>query len=170
MRVPWRETPSKITDTVTRAEAAGHPFTSLTRRDRFLTHPVVHEAAYALRYVGLRGRLTCPDCAAVGTFKPHGGMIDWLHDLAVGRRDTRTARRWLCKFCGVYLSRTEGRNRAFPDLNPAKKWWVLPATTTGDDPEAVADGPTPRDALIGVFGSVVNDAGRTVPAVNPWMG
>ena len=42
----------------------------------------------------VRDRLRCPNCKAVGTWKPHGGYFD--------RLDLRGAKRWLCKWCGYY--------------------------------------------------------------------
>ena len=46
------------------------------------------------RLLGLRDRLRCPICRAVGTWKPHGGWLDF--------EDERPVRRWLCKWCGYY--------------------------------------------------------------------
>lgn len=58
------------------------------------------------RIVGMRDRLRCPKCKAVGTWKPHGGWLD--HD------DARKVRRWMCKWCGHYIGpegiRTVGIN------------------------------------------------------------
>lgn len=45
----------------------------------------------------LRGRLRCPACGVVGTWKPYGY---WWRD--------RDVRRWLCKWCGFYDG-TDGR-------------------------------------------------------------
>ena len=47
------------------------------------------------RLIGLRDRLRCPACRAVGTWKPHGGWLD--------RSDERKVRRWMCKWCGYYV-------------------------------------------------------------------
>jgi hypothetical protein len=57
----------------------------------------------SLRLFGLRDRLRCPKCSAIGTWKPHGGVFD--------RKDTRKERRWLCKWCGYYVG-PEGVRRA----------------------------------------------------------
>lgn len=46
------------------------------------------------RLLGLRDRLRCPKCRAVGTWKPHGGWLDF--------EDERKVRRWVCKWCGLY--------------------------------------------------------------------
>lgn len=46
------------------------------------------------RLLGLRDRLRCPRCRAVGSYKPHGGWLD--------TGDKRGIRRWLCKWCGYY--------------------------------------------------------------------
>lgn len=80
--------------------------------------PPVHEFYdTVLRPFGLRDRLRCLNCGAVGTFKPHGGWAD--------RRagDTRGARRWLCKYCGYYIG-PEGVLQAFPHREIGT--WVLP--------------------------------------------
>ena len=53
-----------------------------------------HQFFDFLRLVGLRDRLRCPYCVGVGTWKPHGGWLDF--------EDERPVRRWLCKWCGTY--------------------------------------------------------------------
>ena len=53
-----------------------------------------HFCCDLLRLVGMRDRLRCPRCSAVGTWKPHGGWLD--------REDDRKVRRWMCKWCGYY--------------------------------------------------------------------
>ena len=53
-----------------------------------------HQLADFCRLLGLRDRLRCPACRAVGTWKPHGGWLD--------REDERKVRRWMCKCCGIY--------------------------------------------------------------------
>ncbi len=68
-------------------------------------NPVLHELAVALRFVGLRDRLRCPRCKAVGTWKPHGARLD--------REDKRKVRRWMCKWCGYYIG-PEGVRQAEP--------------------------------------------------------
>ena len=59
-----------------------------------MVNPVWHQIVDFSRLLGLRDRLRCPSCGAVGTFKPHGGWLDF--------EDKRKIRRWLCKWCGVY--------------------------------------------------------------------
>lgn len=109
--------------------------------DRLRLLPPVHAAAYALRWVGLRSRLRCPSCKAVGTWKPHGTLSDrWF-------RGDRPARRWLCKWCGHYVG-PEGVVKAFPD--PDRGCWVLPRPW---DPASPQDaGPTPADVVAGAMG------------------
>jgi hypothetical protein len=75
----------------------------------------VHTFWTMLRFIGIRDRLRCPRCRAVGTWKPHGSFLD--HD------DTRKVRRWLCKWCGFYVG-PEGELDCVVD--PDKKCWVLP--------------------------------------------
>lgn len=89
----------------------------LSSRERFRLHPLVHEAFDALRLLGLRDRLRCPECRAVGTWKPHGSWWD------VRRGDIRGARRWLCKCCGLYLG-PEGKAYCWPSAE--SRVWMLP--------------------------------------------
>lgn len=84
-------------------------------------HPVVHEAACALRFIGLRDRLRCPRCEAVGTWKPHG---DWWSQ----RKGDRAARRWLCKWCGLYIG-PEGVRQGF--ISNEHKTWRIADDTPG---------------------------------------
>jgi hypothetical protein len=106
----------------------------LAWRERVLLFPFVHAALYALRWVGMRDRLRCPQCNAVGTFKPHGTLTArWLYK-------DRATRRYMCKWCGLYIG-PEGVLRAFPD--PARKCWVLPQAWDTDSPSV--PGLTPAD-------------------------
>jgi hypothetical protein len=92
-------------------------------------NPVIHEAAGALRWLGVRDRLRCPECKAVGTWKPHGTLWDRWRD------NDRPARRWLCKCCGLYFG-PEGKRYCWPSAE--KRVWMLP---DGDRQ------PTPLDLL-----------------------
>lgn len=76
---------------------------------------LLHEITFQSRFIGLRDRLRCPRCHAVGTWKPHGGFF------AVG--DLRPVRRWLCKFCGHYRG-PEGELTCRP--SSVRKCWILP--------------------------------------------
>lgn len=114
----------------------------MTVRERVRLNPVIHEAFGALRWVGLRDRLRCPKCRAVGTWKPHGGWWDRWHD------GDRPARRWMCKWCGYYIG-PEGTPAVFPD--PARGWWTLPYPL---DPDAPPEpGKTPSVVLAEHLGS-----------------
>jgi rubredoxin len=113
----------------------------LTGVEQVLMSFPVHTAAEALRFVGLRDRLRCPSCHAVGTFKPHGSIID--------REDRRRVRRWLCKWCGYYLG-PEGRRVAYCD--PVAREWRLPENTESRT--------TPSRAI----------AGSQIPNAWPWRG
>lgn len=53
-----------------------------------------HQLLDFARLLGLRDRLRCPECGAIGTYKPHGGWLDF--------GDARGIRRWICKWCGFY--------------------------------------------------------------------
>ncbi len=104
----------------------------LTPRERLRMQPLVHEFWSALRIVGLRDRLRCPQCSSVGTWKPHGAWWDQR------RYGDRPARRWMCKFCGYYNG-PEGTVTAWPD--PEAGCWALPHPETGER------GPTPYESL-----------------------
>jgi hypothetical protein len=109
----------------------------LTRADRLRLCPVVHEVCYASRLVGLRNRLRCPDCRAVGTYKPHGAR-------RARRGGDRPVRRWLCKWCGYYVG-PEGVLRCYPDMDEG--CWVLPLD--GEAPRV-----TPAVAVEAALGKV----------------
>jgi hypothetical protein len=93
---------------------------------------IVHELCSISRVVGLRNRLRCPECGAVGTYKPHGGIVDRLAG------DKRAVRRWMCKHCDLYYG-PEGRLRVFPNVE--MKYWDVPANATatnvGETPQAL---------------------------------
>lgn len=111
---------------------------------KFRNTPLGHELFYALRFVGLRDRFRCPECRAVGTWKPHGGVVDKVYDRITAPGETyRTTRRWLCKYCGFYEG-PEGQLRAHPDRE--RPWWVLPAP---HDPESLPENelPTPEEIV-----------------------
>jgi hypothetical protein len=80
-------------------------------RQRFRRNPVVIELWYALKIFGLRDRLRCPWCHAVGTWKPHGTL--WERRLG-----DRPVRRWMCKWCGYYNG-------------PEPERWCSPGGTSG---------------------------------------
>jgi allantoicase len=69
-----------------------------------------------IRLIGMRDRLRCPKCAAVGTWKPHGGWLDG--------DDKRKVRRWMCKWCGYYVG-PEGEK--IVGLDSDKGCWTLEA-------------------------------------------
>ena len=97
-------------------------FRPLTRRERWRLLPPVHEAWYALHWLGLRARLRCPECKAVGTWKPHGTIEARL------RHEDIKVRRWLCKWCGYYNG-PRGSTRCYPDQESGV--WALPDTGSG---------------------------------------
>lgn len=82
---------------------------------------VLHEAAMLLGLIGMRDRLRCPKCRAVGTWKPHGG---WWEDGA--------QRRWLCKWCGYYYNPAHPKiTKCVPgetSWQPAPRGQILPPT------------------------------------------
>lgn len=110
----------------------------LTARERLRLNPFVHEMLFWLTYLtGMRTRLRCPHCMAVGTFKMHGPFIAQLHG-------DRPARRWMCKWCGYYLG-PEGRVQAFPSSKTGA--WALPEL-------GVEREPTPAEATRDRIGPV----------------
>ncbi len=97
-----------------------------------LWQKAVHQLYDFSRLVGLRDRLRCPECKAVGTFKPHGGWLDFkdkrqtylVHGVYVARKK----RRWLCKWCGAYRG-PEKQIMAYPNL--VEGCWVLEESRRG---------------------------------------
>ena len=69
-----------------------------------------------------RNRLRCPECSAVGTFKPHGGWRD--------KADRRKDRRWMCKWCGLYKGPEKWAKKAFP--SKVLKCWVIDVDTANE--------------------------------------
>jgi len=55
---------------------------------------IKHQFFDCLRFIGMRDRLRCPSCKAVGSWKPHGGWFD---------ESKESGRRWLCKYCGYFF-------------------------------------------------------------------
>lgn len=102
---------------------------------------VRHQLDDFLRLVGMRDRLRCPFCESVGTWKAHGGWLD--------RADERRVRRWLCKWCGVYVG-PEGMKQAGIGANA---FWEL----QNDVREPVR---VPKDVMNAGYGRFVN----------PWNG
>jgi hypothetical protein len=132
MRLPVGSTPPGYSTPTTGKYYTRQTLRPLRFRERLLLSPPIHAVAYALRWVGLRGRLRCPLCKAVGTWKPHGTLT------ARWRDHDRPVRRWLCKWCGHYLG-PEGALHCFPD--PARGCWVLPHPFDPDSPVVAC--PTP---------------------------
>lgn len=95
-------------------ESVWHP---LTWRERFRLLPGIHDLWFLTYYIGVRDRLRCPRCKAVGTWKPHGSLLErWFYkDIAV--------RRWLCKWCGHYTG-PRGRVVAYADME--SRAWAIP--------------------------------------------
>lgn len=108
---------------------------------------IYHTLMSALVLIGMRDRLRCPECKAVGTWKQHGSIFD--------REDIRKVRRWMCKWCGLYIG-PEGKLKAFPD--PARGAWALPRPFDQNSPEI--PGRTPKQAL------AESELGKTWP----WRG
>ena len=74
-----------------------------------------HQIADLSRIIGIRDRLRCPHCDAVGTWKPHGGWIDRA------KGDNAGVRRWMCKWCGM----TKYKNwRIYSTPSAEHKCWV----------------------------------------------
>lgn len=105
---------------------------------------VSHFLIDVFRWTGIRDRLRCPECGAVGTYKPHGGLLD--------REDVRKVRRWLCKWCGYYVG-PEGVRWAVVDTQQ-RSWTLLDDLTSGEL------GLTPADAM----------KASPIPNTWPWRG
>lgn len=72
-----------------------------------LWNSLKHQFFDCLMPIGLRDRLRCPACSAVGTWKPHGGYLERFHNWRIGSAGKllpgvpyATTRRWVCKYCG----------------------------------------------------------------------
>jgi hypothetical protein len=104
-----------------------------------------HQIVDCSRVIGLRDRLRCPECGAVGTWKPHGGWLD--------ARVSRFARRWMCKWCGHFLAPGLALH-AFPNIDIGV--WMVQRDA---GPEQTIY-PTPREAL----------QKSVIPNVKPWFG
>ena len=82
-----------------------------------------HQFFDCLRLIGLRDRLRCPSCRSVGSWKPHGGWLDV--------EDKRGVRRWLCKWCGMYIDNEVGMVPAV--MSRRYKVWILLCDLEEDD-------------------------------------
>lgn len=109
---------------------------------------VKHQCFDCLSLIGLRDRLRCPKCRAVGTWKPHGGWLDKLSDWRTGLKAMllpgvryATERRWVCKYCG-YTRDCDGEHYGAP--NAVKKVW---------DYKTEDSLPTPKEAVERLCGS-----------------
>jgi hypothetical protein len=103
---------------------------------------IKHQYFDALTIVGLRDRLRCPKCSAVGTYKPHGGWCDLFNEWRTNFElkllpgvVRATSRRWMCKYCG-YCRDEHGEHYGAP--NGKKLVWDL----VGPDSH-----PTPKEAV-----------------------
>src|SRR5512146_1390004 len=103
-------------------------------------NPVWHQLWDFSRPLGRRDRLRCPKCKAVGTWKPHGGWLDFA--------DERKVRRWMCKWCGYYRG-----PEATQQVCYGGKCWVL----SRDEWRSTT--PTPRNVVRETLGNA-----------NPWFG
>jgi len=86
-------------------------------------NPVWHQLWDFTRIIFLRDRLSCPSCGAIGTWKPHGGWLDFS--------DKRKVRRWLCKWCGWYHG-------------PEGFWWATLGDGQWELSDQLADTPKKR--------------------------
>jgi hypothetical protein len=109
---------------------------------------LVHQLADSLRFIGMRDRLRCPMCKAVGTWKPHGGWFD--------NSDVRRVRRWMCKWCGWYLG-PEGKRWVAPNI--VKRCWDFRCPDSGK---------TPVELVAPEWNPTINAA--DAPRVWPWRG
>lgn len=90
----------------------------LTTFERFRITPGIHDLWFAAtHWTGLRDRMRCPNCRAVGTWKMHGSLLErWIYgDIKV--------RRWLCKWCGHYIG---PRGRVVAYIDAESKVWAIP--------------------------------------------
>ncbi len=121
----------------------------LTAMERLRLMAIVMDIWFlATYYTGLRDRMRCPNCKAVGTWKMHGTWWErWrFGDIAL--------RRWGCKYCGHWIAKgwvsptgqvRDGRIQAFPLSQGGLKVWAYP------DPSIERE-PTPAEALCASMG------------------
>ncbi len=98
-----------------------------------------------------RGRYRCPRCEGVGTWNPHGGLID-------ARRDLRRVRRWMCKWCGLYRG-PEGWREVCIDMTITHESLGLPGGGSGVwrlDDECPPGSMTTKEAAESVLGGPTN--------------
>jgi rubredoxin len=107
-------------------------YAQLTLKVRLRLNPIVHSFWNMTKWVGMRDRLRCPSCHAVGTWKPHGDLVSRI------RYGDRPVRRWMCKWCGRYEG-PEGVTKAWP--RSETKVWVVEA------PDFKDREPTPRELV-----------------------
>ena len=81
---------------------------------------------------GMRERMRCPACQAVGTYK--------LHPPCVGSRGQPRPFRWLCKWCGFYKG-PEGKGRLCYPSRSERVWAFF------DDALLDTSKETPQDVL-----------------------
>ena len=123
-----------------------------------LWQATVHQFFDFTRLIGLRDRLRCPKCKAVGTFKPHGGFLDF--------EDLLKVRRWMCKWCGYYLG-PEGVRQVCPNL--LKGCWTIRHSAFPD----LGDVETPQKVFESNYETVekMTDMRSNKPyKVWPWKG
>lgn len=87
-------------------------------RKRGILWTIKHELFSWLIIIGMRDRHRCPQCLAVGTWKPHGHPWD---------KADRPARRWMCKWCGLYDGPEETKQVY---INLDKGYWDFPCNLT----------------------------------------
>lgn len=125
--------------------------------DKFFTFvwKATHQFFDFSRIIGMRDRLRCPSCGAVGTWKPHGGWLDY--------KDTASKRRWLCKWCGFYRGWFDDvacPNIDFCEIDMLRTVWVH-----SNKPRKHLF--TPRNMCNGLCST---PSGVKVYDVNPWRG
>lgn len=122
---------------------------TLTFTERLRLAPIIMDAWFLITYYsGLRDRLRCPRCTAVGTWKMHGTWWErWRYgDIAL--------RRWGCKFCGHWIAKGwvspkgqvhAGRIQAFPLSQEGLRVWAYPDSSIEREP-------TPAESLHATMG------------------
>lgn len=105
---------------------------------------VKHQLYDSLILVGMRDRLRCPKCGAVGTWKPHGGWFERWQNFRQGMRQKveangaryATDRRWLCKYCGYNLAK-DGQH--WCGIDKQKKVWAVRGKGIDPPPKEIID-------------------------------
>lgn len=129
-----------LPDKILRATRTKTATTESPFRVRLRLFPPIFFLWGLTRFIGLRSRLRCPECRAVGTWKPHSSCQS-------SDGSGEVPRRWLCKWCGYYNSpRSVPEDIYMAYVSAPMKEWRTPDTTRSilTPARALAESQIPR--------------------------